>query len=271
MVEGQAPRRTTGRLCWLAALACALLAGSAGAQVPCAAWPEEPKPLPRVRDPDPLRARWAALRVRELSAAARALEASEPARARALWQHARCVAPDDPELARHATAPLPAVVVHRPELARGGSEPEVEDAWDSLSAPIAVASARAASARRAASSPSGRSGAGPSAAPGPSAASVDALVEETAALVRAAQFEAALASAERARQGVAALRADARAPRRARLEVWAATAALALGREGDARASLARALDADPALRLDAATSPKVRRALEAVRAERAR
>jgi hypothetical protein len=83
--------------------------------------------------------------------------------------------------------------------------------------------------------------------------------------VRAARFDAALASAERARSH------GALSPRtRAALEVWAATAALALGREDEARASLARALDAEPGLRLDSATSPKVRRALDAVRAERA-
>jgi hypothetical protein len=102
-------------------------------------------------------------------------------------------------------------------------------------------------------------------------AEVDALLTETANHVRAARFDAALDSAQRARSDLTGLPGRARRPRSARLEVWAATAELALGRDADARASLARALDADPSLRLDATTSPKVRRALEDVRAERSR
>jgi hypothetical protein len=248
---------------WLWALAGAVLAGSASAQAPCAPWPGEPRPLPGLRDADAFRARWAALRVRELSAAARELEAEDPARAQAFWQHASCIAPGDPELARRAAQPRPAVVVHRPALARGGPAPATGDAWDSLSAPIRVAAAGAPRAEPPPRRPAARTAAS-------TTAEADALVEETAAHVRAARFDAALSSAERARRSIAALPRDARAARSARLEVDAAAAALALGREDDARASLARALDASPSLRLDAAVSPKVRRALETVRAERA-
>jgi hypothetical protein len=232
-----------------------LLAGSGAAQPPCAPWPEDPSPLPTVHDADPLRARWASLRIRELDAAARAFEARDPARARALWQHASCLAPKDGELARRARAPIPAVTLHRPSIERGEVMPEAPDAWSSLAAPIAVAAPTRSSAPRTASRP----------ASPPASAAAMALVDETAANVRAARFEAALTSADRARRDGASL-----APRtRAALEIWAATAALALGREDEARASLGRALDAEPNLRLDSATSPKVRRALDAVRAER--
>lgn len=253
MVEGQAPHRTRIRLRTACAVFGLLLAGSAAAQAPCAPWPEDPTPLPTVHDADPLRARWAALRLRELYAAARALEARDPARARALWQHASCLAPADADLARRARAVIPAVSLHRPPIERGGVMPEASDAWTSLEAPIAVA----------APAPIRRATVRPSAPPADAAAM--ALVDETAANVRAARFEAALTSANRARADGASL-----APRtRAALEVWAATAALALGREDEARASLGRALDAEPNLRLDSATSPKVRRAFDAVRAER--
>ena len=238
-----------------------LLAGPAAAERPCAPWPDEPTPLPSVRDADVLRARWATLRLRELDAAARALEPGDPARARVLREHATCIASGDAALAGRAAESLPAVTVHRPELTRRDSEPAPGDAWASLSAPIGVGAAeRAAPTPR----PAARAATAGTAA-------VDALVAETAEHVREARFEAALASAERARHAVAALPRTERAGRSARLEVSAATAALALGRDAEARASLSRALDANPALELDAATPPKVRRALEAVRAERAR
>ncbi|HEX5066547.1 MAG TPA: hypothetical protein VFY49_10560 [Myxococcota bacterium] len=215
--------------------------------------------MPTVRDADPLRARWAALRVRELDVAAHALEARDPARARALWQHASCLAPADVDLARRARAIIPAVTLHRPSIERGEQMPDALDAWSSLAAPIAVATRAPAPA----STPTRQAVARTAPAPANSAAM--GLVDETAAHVRAARFEAALASADRARREGASL-----APRtRAALEIWAATAALALGREDDAKASLGRALDAEPNLRLDSATSPKVRRALDAVRAER--
>ena len=261
MVEGQAPHRTLIRLRISGAVLGLLLAGSAAAQPPCASWPEEPNPLPTVRDADPVRARWAALRVRELDAAAHAVEARDPARARALWQRASCLAPADADLSRKARAILPAVTLHRPSIERGLMLPDTADAWSSLALPIAVATRAPAPAPAPASTR--RAVARPTPAPTDSAAM--GLVDETAAHVRAARFEAALASADRARRDSASL-----APRtRAALEVWAATAALALGRDDDAKASLGRALDAEPNLRLDSATSPKVRRALDAVRAER--
>lgn len=256
MAEGQAAR-STWRLCFACAVGVAALAAPQAVRAACAVWPDEPKPLPTVEDKDPLRARWARLRLRELSLVARGIASEDPARARALWEHALCLAPGDPEATQGATQRIPSVTVHRPQVARAAETRPVEDAWRSLGDRIEIASA--ATPR-------------PSGAERARNAEVDALLNETAAHVREARFEEALASAERARSSAAGLRGRARSTRSARLELYAATAELALGREAEARASLGRALDADPALRLDAATtSPKVRRALEDVRTERTR
>jgi len=82
--------------------------------------------------------------------------------------------------------------------------------------------------------------------------------------VRAARFEEALASIDGVRSRLHEPRA------RAELEVLAATASLALGRDRDARRQFAAALRADPDLRLDPLEhSPKLRALLAAVRAER--
>jgi hypothetical protein len=271
VVEGQA-RRDTGWFrtgCGLAALASLLLAGLAAADEACAPWPGEPRPLPGLADPDPLRAQWAALRVRELSAAARALEADDPVRARALWRHARCIAPEDPEAIQKSEQPLNSVIVHRPEVERGEPDLERVDAWASLAAPVIITPPVRDS----------RPAARPAQRPAPPQRPVstaqtqyaDLLLEETAGHVRAAWFDAALVSAERTRKEVAKLPPEARRTRTARLEVQAATAALALGREAEARESLSRALAADPRLTLDpGTTSPKVRRALDEVRAAQA-
>jgi len=258
VVEGQAPLRAAIGLRLAGAVAAWLLSGSAAAQAPCAPWPDEPKPLPTVLDNDATRARWATLRLRELSAAALALDPDDPARARSIWVHAACLAPGDTDLARRSLATLPAVTVHRPELLRGEVTLAGHDPWRSLSAPVAVSVPQ----------PPARAARPPAAPPPPSTAAADALVAETAANVRAARFDAALSSAERARRELTTLPQKKRAPRTAQLEVLAATAELALGRDDAAHASLRRALDADPSLKLDPDTSPKVRRALEAVRQE---
>jgi hypothetical protein len=86
--------------------------------------------------------------------------------------------------------------------------------------------------------------------------------------LRDANFEAALATAERLRRqlGESASAEGARA-RQVRAEVVAATAEIALGREAAAQKSFQRALSANPSLSLDpATTSPKVRRAFDAAR-----
>jgi hypothetical protein len=97
-------------------------------------------------------------------------------------------------------------------------------------------------------------------APGETLARADRELAEIEDLVATAYFRTALSVAAATRGllegagGAPAVRA-----RRARLEVLAATAELALGRDGAARQRLARALRADPGLELDAArTSPRV-------------
>jgi hypothetical protein len=96
----------------------------------------------------------------------------------------------------------------------------------------------------------------------------DGLLDEAEGLVRQAHFEEALEKAAKAREALpqsgdqAALR-----QRRARADMIAGTAQVALGEDADARASFERALRTDPSLRLDrTSTSPKVLRAFEAAR-----
>jgi hypothetical protein len=100
---------------------------------------------------------------------------------------------------------------------------------------------------------------------------VEQLLAETEERLRGARFEEALRSAAEAREELGEVSQTAeRRPREARLEVLAATALLALGREDDAQRSLGRAIAANPELTLDPMkTSPKVIRALAAARAER--
>jgi hypothetical protein len=86
--------------------------------------------------------------------------------------------------------------------------------------------------------------------------------------LRNARFELALEWVERGRRLLAS-QGPAREPpeQRAQLEVLAATAEIALGREEAARESLERALRAQAGLSLDPAVhSPKVVRLLESVR-----
>lgn len=87
--------------------------------------------------------------------------------------------------------------------------------------------------------------------------------------MKGARFEAALHSAAEARSALEGVSAtDGVKGLRVRVEVLAATAQVALGDDAAARASFARALAANPALRLDPMrTSPKVIRALEDARA----
>ncbi len=94
---------------------------------------------------------------------------------------------------------------------------------------------------------------------------------EVERLLARAHFRTALGLARKTLAGLDesgdALHPD---PRRARLEVMAATAEIALGRRDGARESLARALRADPALELDASeVSPKVLELLREARLAR--
>jgi LysM repeat protein len=92
------------------------------------------------------------------------------------------------------------------------------------------------------------------------------------ALVRAARFEEALTETEKARAPLGRLEASASADastraQRVRLELLAATASIALGRDAAAEQSFERALRADADLELDPArVSPKVVRRFDETR-----
>ena len=100
----------------------------------------------------------------------------------------------------------------------------------------------------------------------------DAVLMEVDSLVCLARFEDALAVAREGRRTFEALPRTARSERqRARLEVLAATAQIALGADASARRHFAWALELDPYLRLDTAeTSPKVQAVFDDVRAKSA-
>ncbi len=95
------------------------------------------------------------------------------------------------------------------------------------------------------------------------------LVEDGETSLRAARFEEALGRALAAREALEGLdRQPDVEPLRARGEVLAGTAQVALGDDAGAQESFERALAADPSLRLDPmTTSPKVLHVLEAARA----
>jgi hypothetical protein len=236
-----------------------LLAVPSALAEPCAPWPGEPTPLPTPDDGDELRARWAALRAVELAQRARRLEATDPTEANLLWRHTLCIDPAH-EAAPQGVARTSPVQVHRPPVVRAArtGSPAVTDPWQELDVPIRV----------------------PPLLPPPppqDAARARALEEaeqrlaEAEGLVRAARFEAAVAGAAEVRTRLEGLADDDDLrERRVRLEVLAATAQIALGREDEARASFGRALAAQPDLELDPMkTSPKVIRVLDAARAAR--
>lgn len=241
-------RTRTRRAAW----GCLLWLAAAPAAADCAPWPDEPDPLPTLDDADPLRTEWAALRVRELASLAERFKAGDPVRARQLWSHVLCLDPSHVE-ARRRTAPGAAVRVHRPPLR---DEPyrdaDGADPWAGLDAPLGVRSVE----RIAAEGVEGR---------------LFARVRELDEQVSRARFAEALGEAETLRSAVEDLPGgSSRAQLLVEVEVLAATAELALGREAAAEASLGRALDAYPGLELDASTtSPKVLRALESARAAR--
>lgn len=260
MGNGQAWRkaRRVGAL----GLALLLGAGAASAETdPCAPWPGEPMPLPKVTDPDDLRGRWAGLRVQELSKAATDLEEGAPLRARALWARVLCLYPGSAE-AEDGLERTRAAAVHKPLIVTTGSSIIGANGWDTLSSELRVTVSR----------PRPEPAPTPATPAAPNTADFDAALVALEGQVKAAQFEAALESAARGRAAAKQLGGAADTKRAAQLEVLAATAALALGRGDDATSSFGRALDQDPQLALDpATTSPKVRRALERARAERTR
>ena len=222
----------------------------------CDPWPGEPAPLPALTDPDPVRAEWAQLRVKELAQWAKRSEKDDPLRARQMWRRLLCLDPANDEALAGVLRARP-VTVHRPGLV---DEPpgavNAVDPFAALDAPIGLAMDTRAASREAQSQNVFRDLRG----------EVGALEQK----VRTAQFEQALARAPSLRARLAhAPAGGTRTSLIAQAEVLTATAELALGRGDDADASLRRALAADPSLALDpATTSPKVLRALEAARGE---
>lgn len=245
-------------------LATAALLGPAAARAAesdCAPWPGEPSALPTVASPDSVLARWATLRAAELAAMARAGESASPARANRLWRHVLCLDPASAD-AKAALEQARLVHVHRPDVVvgRGASAPEAGTVQLRLDDPIRVVS-------REPRAPA------PSTTPPSDWTRTDAALRGAEGKLREADFEAALASAQRVARQLGDSNADPGGrERRARAEVVAATAQVALGREDEARRSFERALQADPGLRLDpATTSPKVRRAFDAALAAKGR
>lgn len=210
-----------------------------------------------------MRARWAELRVQELEARARAREAAAPSDAHDLWQRVLCLAPEH-VAARAGVVRTQPVRVHRPRVEVGESEArEGRDAYAGLAGTLEVAGRRE------------RGRVDPelalrwrAEARAKLLAEIDALMSHTEAQLRAARFDAALEGASEVRQRLGEMRrADDLPPRWAQLEVLEATALVAMGRETEARASLVRALAADPDLALDpGVTPPKLLRALDAAR-----
>jgi hypothetical protein len=268
--------------CFGLALAAAFCA-SPGAWADCEPWPGEPNPLPTAGSADGLTARFANLRAHELAALALELESSAPGDAYKVWLHVTCLDPerDDAREGAKRTVPLrihhPEVVNEPVEVTMPARAPDLASAFGELDNPISVGlSTRAAKpAVRAAAKPHVRVSqarqprrVARQAAPRDVPLEADGLLDEAEGLVRQAHFEEALEKAAKAREALpqsgdqAALR-----QRRARADMIAGTAQVALGEDADARASFERALQTDPSLRLDrTSTSPKVLRAFDAAR-----
>ena len=222
----------------------------------CASWAGEIEPLPSVSDRDPLRAAWAGIRAGQLAEAAWKLEPHSRALANRVWRHASCLDPDRLDFVHAVRRTAPVRWVRPPilgadvievEAGEGLPEPVGRGSGD-LGAPIRVVVARIPT-------PEWRGE-----AVEPIAAAEEAL--------REARFELALEWVERGRRFLETQGPAWERPRqRARLEVLAATAEIALGREEAARESLERALRAQPELSLDPARhSPKLVRLFEEVR-----
>lgn len=251
----QAARALLARAVLAVSVAVAVSAAAAPTKN-CDPWPGEPTPLPALSDPDPARAEWAQLRMKELAQWAKRAEKDDPLRAHQMWRRLLCLDPaDDAALAGVMRARV--VTVHRPGLVdQPPTASTAKDPFAELDAPLGLAIDKRAVSREAENQSAFRALRG----------EVGALEEK----VRTAQFEQALAGAPRLRERLA--RAPAGGTRTsliAQAEVLTATAELALGRTDAANASLRRALAADPSLALDpASTPPKVLRALETARGE---
>jgi hypothetical protein len=262
---------------------CVVLWVAQETQAACEPWPGEPNPLPVTSSQDDFTARFAQLRAAELAALAMQLEPVAPGDAYRVWLHVACLAPERSDAQEGALRTAP-VRIHTPEVVHGLGEaavaaPDLASAFARLDDPVSTVSAtRVETALKPVGAPPPRATPAPRGAPvapprGSASASpplpVDRLLDEADGLIRQAHFEEALQKAEEAR-GAVPSRGDAAAlrQRRVRADVIAGTAQVALGKEADARASFERAIQSDPNLRLDrATTSPKVVRAFDAARA----
>jgi hypothetical protein len=112
--------------------------------VACGAWPGEPNPLPRIDDPDPFLARWAALRAQELARMAMELEASDPSEANATWEHLRCLDPAGDLARRERGEPGAARRAETPPVA-SPPRPRAPD-WSPIDAKLRAAEALVRSA-----------------------------------------------------------------------------------------------------------------------------
>lgn len=240
-------------------------AATSGAEADlCAPWTGEVEPLASVSDPDPLRAAWAEYRADQLASAARVLEPRSRNLAHRLWRHAGCL---DPERSAFAdavtrTAPVrwvrpPIVGIRYVDLKPGERPPQPvsERPWD-LGKPILIVIARIPPPPPPVEPVPER--------PSPPLPDASEQIAGAEKALREARFELAVEWVERGRRE---LEGQGPAGQRATLEVLAATAEIALGREAAARESLERALRAEPALSLDPTRhSPKLVRLFEKVR-----
>jgi hypothetical protein len=270
----------------------------AAAAEECAAWPGEVTPLPTTQSSDPFGARWAELRVRELERLATALEAEDPGNAYRVWKHIGCLDPERANVVKERLKPA-IVVAARP--VRKLPEPAPRVPARRPAAPPAPVLAKAPEApaepplvfdqeietSAQPSSDTAEIDLGPGlvdVAARPTAAikpptpaepkvdltGVDALLREAQDVLIEARFRDVIDSTDLLRTQLRSMGTSQDVmSRRARIEIMAATAQIALGRAADAAQSFARALEADPNLELSEGTPPKIRRMLEEVRSER--
>jgi tetratricopeptide (TPR) repeat protein len=216
----------------LATLTVVLLAAMpVAAQDTCRPWTGEVSPLPTSRSRDALAARWAVLRASELARLAEAIEDVQPATAYHIWRHVECLDPDSSAAGQRAAA-LRATVSYRDR-------------------PFVILPKPPRAERRVFSF-----------------APLDRGLAQAEELLNSARFQRATEVVEPLRSDLSArFPSPERDARLARLETIAATAWIALGDLDSARDAFARALDADPSLELDPATTPpKIRRLLTEVR-----
>jgi hypothetical protein len=241
--------RGLAALAWLGAL-------PDGAAAQCSAWPGEPEPLPQLGGTDEFLERWTRLRRDELRGLALLLEASDPVEAHRLWLHAACLAPGDTEIAAGLARSAPSVV--HPIAVEVGDAPRPARR-STLGAAFGVLESSVRIPAPIEYDPDlGSFDFQP----------VDAQIEAASAHLRQARFHSAADLADLSRARLARLSpAPVVRERRARIELVAATARVALGDVDEARSCLERALDADPALRLDSSSAPpKLLRLLDEAR-----